>query len=243
MNLRVVSTSGVSGVLVSTTTPILSDSKVSQVASVAGWVLVGPAFTVLSGWAFRIPILMRAWPGPATMKPNPAAAFLLTGLALVRRNRSELQLYCVAVALIGTLTLINKAIDRDKLQKERFLKPPRELWSTPVMLRLNALIEKRYESLAAALQQRALSFGRGGMFVRDRSSLPEEVRIGFQFRFTEGDAARMNGSGILLRHRSLPQDNLPAGLGIEFLHLDAEALDPVVHWISNFKPRAFIPKE
>lgn len=101
------STSGVSGVLVSTaTTPILSDSKVSCLASVAGWVLIGLALSVLSGWAFRVSVLMSVWPGLATMKPNTAAAFLLTGLALVRRNGRDLGFYSLAVALVGTLTLV-----------------------------------------------------------------------------------------------------------------------------------------
>ena len=88
------------------TTPILSDSKVSRLASVAGWVLIGLALSVLSGWAFRIPVLMSVWPGLATMKPNTAVAFLLTGLALVRRHGRHLRLYCLAVTLVGTLTLI-----------------------------------------------------------------------------------------------------------------------------------------
>jgi len=102
-----VSTSGVSGVLVSTaTTPILSDSKVSRLASVAGWVLIGLALSVLSGWAFRVSVLMSVWPGLATMKPNTAAAFLFTGLALVRRNGRDLGFYSLAVALVGTLTLV-----------------------------------------------------------------------------------------------------------------------------------------
>ncbi len=146
---------------------------------------------------------------------------------------------------LGACSILSKPIDRDKMRQavERFLKPPRELWSTPVTLQLNALIEKRYESLAGALQQRALSLGRGGMFVRDSRSLPEEAPIGFQFRFTEGSPTRMYGSGVLRWERPLPQQNLPAGMGIEILHLDAAVLDPVVQWISDSKPKAFIPKE
>jgi hypothetical protein len=43
--------------------------------------------------------------------------------------------------------------------------------------------------------------------------------------------------------RPLWQQNLLAGMGIEILHLEAEALDLIVQWISNSKPRAFIPRE
>lgn len=170
-----------------------------------------------------------------TMDASPLLVFL-TGFA----DLSNEEAYD-----LGACSILSKPIDRDRLQQavERFLKPPRELWSTPLTLRLNALIENRYESLAGALHQRALSFGRGGMFVRDSRSLPEDVPIGFQFRFTEGNATRMYGSGILRWQRQLSQQNLPAGMGIEILHLDADALEPVVQWISDLKPRAFIPRE
>ena len=146
---------------------------------------------------------------------------------------------------LGACSILSKPIDRDNLQQtvERYVKPSRELWSTPPTLRLNALIENRYGSLEGALHERVLSFGRGGMFVRDGRSLPEDVPIGFQFRFTEGNATRMYGSGILRWQRPLRRQSLPAGMGIEILHLDSEALDPVVQWISDTKPRAFIPRE
>lgn len=169
-----------------------------------------------------------------TMDASPLLVFL-TGFA----DLSNEEAYD-----LGACSILSKPIDRDKLQRavERFLKPPRELWSTPLTLRLSALIENRYGSLAGALHQRALSFGRGGMFVRDSRSLPEDVPIGFQFRFTEGNASRMYGSGILRWQRPLPQQSLPAGMGIEILHLENEALGPVVQWISDTKPRAFIPR-
>src|SRR5579884_2543836 len=170
-----------------------------------------------------------------TMEASPLLVFL-TGFA----DLSNEEAYD-----LGACSILSKPIDRDTLQRavERFLKPPQELWSTPPTLRLNALIENRYGSLAGALHQRVFSFGRGGMFVRDSRSLPEDVPIGFQFRFTEGNATRIYGSGILRWQRPLPQQNLPAGMGIEILHLDSEALDPVVQWISDTKPRAFIPRE
>jgi CheY-like chemotaxis protein len=69
------------------------------------------------------------------------------------------------------------------------------------------------------------------------------------------DVRMAGGDGILLvrklkttmdaspLQRPLWQQNLLAGMGIEILHLEAEALDLIVQWISNSKPRAFIPRE
>jgi CheY-like chemotaxis protein len=170
-----------------------------------------------------------------TMDASPLLVFL-TGFA----DLSNEEAYD-----LGACSILSKPIDRDNLQQtiERFVKPARELWSAPLKHRVNGLIEKRYESLADALHQRALSLGRGGMFVRDSDSLPEEVPIGFKFRFAQGKATRMYGSGILRWQRPQPQPKLPAGMGIEILHLEEEALDPVVQWISDTKPRAFIPRE
>lgn len=137
----------------------------------------------------------------ATMDASPLLVFL-TGFA----DLSNEEAYD-----LGACSILSKPIGRDKLRQavERFLKPPRELWSAPLTIRLNALLKKRYESLAGALHQRALSLGRGGMFVRDGSSPVEEVPIGFQFRFTEGNATRM-GLGLCAgsgrdRSRTCPQ--------------------------------------
>jgi hypothetical protein len=62
-----------------------------------GWMLILLARLVLSGWAFHIPALTSVVPGLVTMKPNTAAAFLLTGVALLRRNRRDLTVYALGV--------------------------------------------------------------------------------------------------------------------------------------------------
>ena len=146
---------------------------------------------------------------------------------------------------LGACSILSKPIDRHELQRavERFLKPVRELWSDPATIKPQALVAKHYESLPSALQERALSLGRGGMFVRNAGALAEEGPIRFQFRFNAGRATQMDGSGILRWQRPVQQQNFPAGLGIEILHLENEALDPVIQWISESKPKAFIPRE
>lgn len=146
---------------------------------------------------------------------------------------------------LGACAILNKPIKRGELEEAvvRFLTPPKELWAHPPSLQPEALLRKTYHSLESALEWRELNFGRGGMFVRYGDLLPENVPLRFQFQFAGGEAARMDGYGILRWQRALPHQELPAGLGIEILHLGAQVLDRVVEWISRTHPKAFIPKE
>ena len=83
-----------------------AESKVEQLASAAGWILVALALVVLYGWAFHIPALISVVPGLATFKANTAATFLLVGLALLRRRLRDSRAVAVAVLVIGGATLI-----------------------------------------------------------------------------------------------------------------------------------------
>jgi PAS domain S-box-containing protein len=78
-----------------------------------GWMLILLALLVLSGWAFHIPDLTSVVPGLATMKANTAAAFLLTGVALLRRNHRDGAVYALGVLVIGTITLLEFLLNSD----------------------------------------------------------------------------------------------------------------------------------
>lgn len=82
-----------------------AESKIEYVAS-AAWMLMGLALVVLSGWALHVSSLTNIVPGWATMKPNTAAAFFLSGLALLRHDHRDSRLYSAVVLLIGTVTLV-----------------------------------------------------------------------------------------------------------------------------------------
>ncbi len=84
---------------------VVAQSKIARVASLTAWILIFLALVVFSGWAFHVSTLTNFVRGWATMKPNTAAAFLLAGLALLRRDHRDSFSYSLAVLLIGTATL------------------------------------------------------------------------------------------------------------------------------------------
>jgi PAS domain S-box-containing protein len=87
------------------------ESRVAQAAAGTGWLLIALGVVVLSGWALHVPALISIVPGLATMKPNTAAAFLLTGLALVRSKYGDCPYYSFGVFGIGAVTLIEYVAD------------------------------------------------------------------------------------------------------------------------------------
>lgn len=169
-----------------------------------------------------------------TLETSPLFVFL-TGFADI----SDEEAYD-----LGACSILSKPIERKALERavERFLKPPQELWATRLGLRPKASVRKRYDSLESALEKGELSMGRGGMFVRDAEPVSEESQLGFQFQFAGGSPLQMDGAGVLRWRRASPEHGLPAGLGIEIVHLASQALDPVIEWISRARPRAFIPR-
>ena len=92
------------------------------------------------------------------------------------------------------------------------------------------------------MARRELSLGRGGVFVRGFESRGELLPIGFEFTFTEGSILRMDGCGISRWQRTVPGPNLPAGMGIEILDIDAQSRRRIADLISSTNTKAFIPK-
>ena len=145
---------------------------------------------------------------------------------------------------LGACAILNKPIARAHLlgAVERFLTPLRDLWASPVGLRPDTNIKRKFDSLESAMNDGELRFGRGGMFVRDIEPQCEHLPVAFDFGFAKGETSRIEGCGIPRWQRTTPAPNLPAGIGIEILNLDRKALGPVTEWISRANPKAFIPR-
>ncbi len=145
---------------------------------------------------------------------------------------------------LGVCCILNKPIDRAEMVRavERFLQAPRQLWAAPVTVQPQIKVEKDYESLESAISQGELNFGRGGLFVRNCENVPENHSLEFNFKFSEKRIPIVDGCGILRWRRTVQDDDLPKGVGIEILRLGQQALDAVTEWISNARPKAFIPR-
>jgi PAS domain S-box-containing protein len=80
--------------------------RLSLVATLAGWALVGLSASALLGWVLNGPGSPPIVPGSHLVKVNTAIAFLLGGLALARRGHRDQGFYAIGVFAIGALTLI-----------------------------------------------------------------------------------------------------------------------------------------
>lgn len=180
------------------------------------------------------------------------------GIDLARRLKSELAESPLIVFLtgfadlsleeaydLGACAILNKPIQRAELEHAiaRFLQSNAEIWRIPSSCQPEVEVRRSFDSLESAVAKKEMNLGRGGMFVRHSDEVPDNAALDFQFQFACGPARSIDGSGILRWQRHVSQHGLPPGLGIEILHLDQQALGPVVDWISRTTPRAFIPRE
>lgn len=101
-------------------------ARIGGVGTILALSVAGIGLLVMSGWAFDIAHFKSVVPGLATMKPNTAAAFLLSGLALYLLlphparpfrpgpwNAPLARVLAFAVGLIGAASLIEYLINRD----------------------------------------------------------------------------------------------------------------------------------
>ncbi|MBL7137509.1 MAG: chemotaxis protein, partial [Bacteroidales bacterium] len=83
----------------------------NALATIAGIITTIVGLLVLIGWQFDIAILKSILPGAVPMKVNTAAAFLLSGVALlliqrlVTANKTLVRVFALIITLTGFLTL------------------------------------------------------------------------------------------------------------------------------------------
>ncbi|HLW53452.1 MAG TPA: response regulator [Candidatus Angelobacter sp.] len=136
---------------------------------------------------------------------------------------------------LGAEALLEKPIDRDELLKvmQRSLLEPDKRWQKPVDLSAYPVLTRSFASLAAALEEHRIAFGRGG-FCIEAGQFREEGPLNIELDF-KADGYVLSGQGIV--HWLAHQDDQ---LGIEFTYVTEASrarLIELVKAATSFIPR------
>jgi CheY-like chemotaxis protein len=157
---------------------------------------------------------------------HPPSAIFITGFADIKiREAYDL----------GAEAVLEKPIERDDLVNivERSLLEPNERWRKPLDLPAHPVLSRSFASLAAALEEHRIAFGRGG-FCMEAGRFPAEGPVNIELIF-EADEYVISGQGIVrwLDH----QDDL---MGIELTYVAEASRARVIELAeaaSSFIPR------
>jgi len=137
---------------------------------------------------------------------------------------------------LGADAILQKPMERQDVfdAVQRSLMTRDQLWQTPADDMPTAALEVSYPSLAAALQEQKLAFGRGGFCIVTAQKLHEgPVTVRLEFK---GDRQQLEGSGMV-RWNALAERLA----GIELLHLSPEGRTWLVKLIEQIDVPSFIP--
>jgi CheY-like chemotaxis protein len=146
---------------------------------------------------------------------------------------------------LGAEAVLSKPFDLDAIDEAvvKILTPKNERWKTPVVeARIKCTIERSFLALDQAIAEGGLALGRGGFFLKEFAIPARGEMIKFQIRFQAGEILTLEGNGILRWSRSVEDEHLPLGCGIEFEYLSEEVRSSIIALIEKSKLVPFIPK-
>jgi CheY-like chemotaxis protein len=137
---------------------------------------------------------------------------------------------------LGADAVLEKPIRREDLlhEAQRSLTEPDELWRKPPAGAAPMQLKMDYESLAAALREKRIAFGRRGFCISGASILhtgPIDFVLGFK-----ADQRIISGRGSV--RWTAPQDKQA---GVEITHLDDAARAWMINLVQRDQPRPFVP--
>lgn len=138
---------------------------------------------------------------------------------------------------LGADAILEKPMERNDLFQavKRTLTSRHELWRTPVDVMPASVLHSSFASLATALRERKIAFGRGGFCIATSQDL-QEGPIGILLEFHE-DQSVLQGQGIV-RWVSAAE-----GLaGIELLYVAPVSCESVAELAKHNEIATFIPR-
>ena len=138
---------------------------------------------------------------------------------------------------LGAEAVLEKPIERADLLNEaqRSLTELDELWRTSrVAEAQNVQLKIGFKSLAAALQEKKIAFGRRGFCIKTPDCLNTGL-VDFTLDF-RADGCMISGQGVV--RWTAPQEHQA---GIEIMHLDDASRAWMIHWLQRNQTVRFIP--
>lgn len=138
---------------------------------------------------------------------------------------------------LGVEAMVEKPFERHELLNalQSVLMDRGELWRQPCQNERDTILKIKFESLATALEDGSVAFGRGGFCIHSYFPLKEpQVRLALDF---VTDKKKISGCG-LVRWSSAAEEQM----GIEISSLDDECRDWVVCLTGDNPTVSFIPE-
>jgi CheY-like chemotaxis protein len=138
---------------------------------------------------------------------------------------------------LGVEAMMSKPLERKALLSTvtRILAERAELWGQPPGHKAQAVLDAAFDSLATAMSQRLLAFGRGGFCIHSTLKLREglvDLLLDFQ-----ADQRRVTGQGIV--RSTAPSE---AQLGVEIMSLDDNSRTSILSLAEPNNSLSFIPR-
>lgn len=137
---------------------------------------------------------------------------------------------------MGVEAILEKPIKREELLEivKTSLAAADELWQRPVDAAPESQLNMSFTSLAAALQQKRIGFGRRGFCIKPPQAL-REGPVDFAVEFRD-EGIVLSGQGVV--RWMAPEESVA---GIEITSLDQPSRKWVIAHLKRSKPLAFIP--
>ncbi|MBZ5533160.1 MAG: response regulator [Acidobacteriia bacterium] len=161
----------------------------------------------------------------ASVQPQPSVTFI-TGFSDIEPRDAY---------NMGAVAVLEKPMDRDELLQivRRSLMSRAELWRTPMDVEPPVVLRLSFPSLATALQEQKITFGRGGLCIATQGV--QEGPIGIQIEFKD-DKQQLEGNGAV--RWTAPAEGQA---GIELLYVAPASREWLAKLVEQEEIAAFIP--
>jgi CheY-like chemotaxis protein len=174
---------------------------------------------------------------------------VMDGMALVKQlNQEQSHRPCVIFITgfsdfslreayeLGVEAIVEKPVNREELLRamQHSLEGAEELWREKPDVAPAIRLETSFPSLAAAIQEQRIAFGRRGFCIRPAATL-REGPLDFNVAF-KSDHRVLSGQGVV--RWTAPQEGQA---GVEITHMDEASRSWVLDLVRRSAPVAFIP--